>query len=149
MTSIITNPNTDPHSYEPTPSDAGVLAGAGFVIENGIGYDPWVPKLLAADQGHPTVLDVGKLIGVADGGNPHRWYNPADVQRVINQMVVDLQSLDPGDKAYFSQQRTYFNSVALKPYRAAISAIKSKYSGTPVGASESIFAMLAPSLGLS
>ncbi len=149
VTSIITNPNTDPHSYEPTPSDAVTLAAARLVIENGIGYDPWVPKLLAADQGSPTVLNVGDLIGVAVGGNPHRWYNPSDVQRVINQVVVDFQKLDPADKAYFSQQRTHFDSVALEPYQAAVSAIKSKYSGTSVGASESIFAMLAPSLGLT
>ena len=70
VTSIITNPNTDPHSYEPTASDAKSLAEAQFVIENGIGYDPWVPRLLAADQGHPIVLNVGDLVGVADGGKP-------------------------------------------------------------------------------
>ena len=148
VTSIITNPNTDPHSYEPTPADAKTLAAAQFVIENGIGYDPWVPKLLAADQGSPTVLNVGDLVGVADGGNPHRWYNPADVQRVITQMVADFQKLDPADRGYFAQRRTHFNQVSMKAYNATIASIKSKYSGTPVGASESIFAMLAPSLGL-
>jgi zinc/manganese transport system substrate-binding protein len=149
VTSIITNPNADPHSYEPTPTDAKKLAAARLVIENGVGYDPWVPKLLAADQGNPTVLNVGDLVGVADGGNPHRWYNPSDVQRVINQIVADFRKLDPTDKAYFAQRRTHFNTVALKAYHAAIAAIKATYSGTPVGASESIFAMLAPSLGLN
>ena len=53
VTSIISNPDTDPHSYEPTTADARALAGAQFVIENGIGYDPWVPKLLAADGSKP------------------------------------------------------------------------------------------------
>jgi zinc/manganese transport system substrate-binding protein len=147
--SIITNPTTDPHSYEPTTADARVLAGASFVIENGIGYDPWVPKLLAADQGNPTVLDVGDLIGVPAGGNPHRWYNPGDVQRVITQMVADFQKQDPTDRSYFARQRIQFNNVALKGYNAAIATIRAKYSGTAVGASESIFAMLAPSLGLN
>jgi zinc/manganese transport system substrate-binding protein len=149
VASIITSPNTDPHSYEPTAANARTVAGARFVIENGIGYDPWVPKFLAADQGHPMVLDVGHLLGVADGGNPHRWYNPIDVQSVIAQMVTDFQHLDPSDSTYFARQRTTFNTVALKKYNATIGAIKATYAGTPVGASESIFAMLAPSLGLN
>jgi zinc/manganese transport system substrate-binding protein len=149
VVSIITNPNTDPHSYEPTAANARTVAGAQFVIENGIGYDPWVPRFLAADQGHPTVLDVGDLLGVADGGNPHRWYNPTDVQTVIAQMVNDFQKLDPADTAYFTEQHNAFDTVALKKYNATIVAIKENYSGTPVGASESIFSMLAPALGLN
>src|SRR5882724_9481997 len=74
VVSIITNPDTDPHSYEPTAGDARTIAGAQFVIENGVGYDPWVPKLLAADQQNTGTLDVGTLLGVPAGGNPHRWY---------------------------------------------------------------------------
>ena len=148
VVSIITNPDTDPHDYEPTAADARTLAGAELVVENGIGYDPWVQKFLAADTGNPTVLNVGDLVGVAAGGNPHRWYNPADVQTVISQMVKDLQKLDPTDSAYFNTQQAHFNTVALASYRATIAAIKAKYAGTKVGASESIFAMLAPALGL-
>jgi zinc/manganese transport system substrate-binding protein len=148
VTSIITSPTTDPHTYEPTAADARALAGAQFVVENGIGYDPWVPKLLAADPGHPTVLDVGTLLGVPTGGNPHRWYNPGNVQTVIDKIVGDLQTLDPADRSYFSAQRTHFNTVALKQYHATVTAIRARFSGTAVGASESIFAMLAPSLGL-
>ena len=149
VVSIITNPDTDPHSYEPSSNDARLIAGAHLVIENGIGYDPWVPQLLSADQTHPTVLDVGTLLGVADGGNPHRWYNPQDTQRVERTIVSDYQTLDPADAAYFAKQASIFTTVSLKPYRSAIEAIKAKYSGTPVGASESIFAMLAPALGLN
>jgi zinc/manganese transport system substrate-binding protein len=148
VVSIITNPNTDPHVYEPTAGDARTLAEAQFVVENGIGYDPWVPKLLAADQTRATVLDVGSLLGVAVGGNPHRWYNPSDVQAVVKQMVADYQKLDPSDSAYFTQNETNFNTVALKQYDATLASIRAQYAGTPVGASESIFAMLAPALGL-
>jgi zinc/manganese transport system substrate-binding protein len=148
VVSIITKPDTDPHSYEPTARDARALAEAQLVIENGIGYDPWVPKLLAADQSHPTVLDVGRLLEVPDGGNPHRWYNPADVQIVIHQITRDLQTIDPGASSYFAAQSSTLESVALRPYKSAIAAIKARYAGTPVGASESIFAMLAPALGL-
>jgi zinc/manganese transport system substrate-binding protein len=149
VVSIITNPNTDPHSYEPSAQDAKTIASAKFVIENGIGYDPWVPRLLAADSSAPTVLDVGSLLGIPDGGNPHVWYNPAYVQSVIAQMVADFQRLDPKDSSYFTEQRNTFDTSSLAQYNSAIAAIKAKYTGTPVGASESIFAMLAPSLGLN
>jgi zinc/manganese transport system substrate-binding protein len=148
VVSIITNPNTDPHAYEPTAADARTLAASTFVVENGLGYDPWVPKLLAADQGTVTTLNVGLLLGLVAGDNPHRWYNPTDVQTVIKQMVADYQKLDRADSAYFARQASYFDTVDLKEYDATMAAIKVRYSGTPVGASESIFAMLAPALGL-
>jgi zinc/manganese transport system substrate-binding protein len=146
--SVIVNPNTDPHTYEPTTVDARNLAFAQLVIENGIGYDPWAPKLLSADQTHPVVLDVGALLGVAQGGNPHRWYNPTDVTLVVNRITKDLQRLDAANGAYFARQRARFETVLMASYDRTIAAIKSKYAGTPVGASESIFAMLAPALGL-
>jgi zinc/manganese transport system substrate-binding protein len=148
VVSLITNPNTDPHSYEPTAADARVLAGSQMVVENGIGYDPWVDRLLSADGGAIVRLDVGTRLGLADGSNPHRWYNPDDVREVIGKMTSDLQRLDPKDGAYFAARRRHFETVALAPYDDAVEAIKAKYRGTRVGASESIFAMLAPSLGL-
>jgi ABC-type Zn uptake system ZnuABC Zn-binding protein ZnuA len=68
-TSLITNPATDPHAYEPTPTDARVVAGAGVFIQNGIGYDPWADKMLAANPvPGRTVLNVGQLVGAPDGG---------------------------------------------------------------------------------
>jgi zinc/manganese transport system substrate-binding protein len=149
VTSIITDPNADPHVYEPTPADGRTMATAELVIVNGIGYDPWAPKLLAADPGSRTVLTAGDLLGVKDGGNPHRWYNPGDVQTVIRAYVADLSRLDPADAGYFHSQQTQFDTVALKPYDDLIAQIKAKYSGAPVGASESIFSMLAPALGLN
>lgn len=148
VVSIITNPNTDPHSYEPTAADARAIAGARLVVENGIGYDPWVAKLLAAGSGTQTVLDVGGVVGVADGANPHRWYNPADVRMVIDRLVTDYGKLDPADKVYFARQRVRFDRIGLRSYHELITKIRQKYAGTPVGASESIFAMLAPALGL-
>jgi zinc/manganese transport system substrate-binding protein len=113
------------------------------------GYDPWVEKLLSADGTSVVALDVGTLLGVADGSNPHRWYNPTDVQSVVRQMVADYSSIDPKDRNYFSHQASHFDTVGLKQYDATIAAIRARYSGTPVGASESIFAMLAPALGLN
>jgi zinc/manganese transport system substrate-binding protein len=148
VVSIITNPDADPHSYEPTAADARTVAGAQLVIENGVGYDPWAAKLVAAGQGQQTMLNVGALARVPDGGNPHRWYNPADVQAVISRLSAEFSRLDPKDKGYFARRLATFTSVGLHRYHSLIASIKAKYAGTPIGASESIFAMLAPALGL-
>src|SRR6266542_6970775 len=81
VTSVITSPATDPHAYEPTAADARTMAGAKLAIVNGIGYDPWAEKLIAANPVHGRiVLNVGDLVGIAPGGNPHRWDSPTDVQ---------------------------------------------------------------------
>lgn len=149
VTSLITSPTTDPHDYEPTPADGRAIASAKLVIVNGIGYDAWADKLLAANPvDGRVVLKVGDVVGIAPGGNPHRWYSPSNVQQVIDQIVADYKRLDPGDAAYFDAQKQKLETQGLKQYLGLIAAIKAKYAGTPVGASESIFAPLAADLGL-
>ena len=149
VTDIINNPDADPHDYEPTAADGRAIATADMVLINGIGYDVWATKLADANPNPArTELTVGELVGVADGGNPHRWYNPDDVQKVVDQIVTDYQTIDPADSAYFDTQKTAFENTATADYKAVIADIKARYAGTPVGASESIFAMIAPALGL-
>jgi len=149
-TSLITNPDTDPHDYEPTPADARTIAGAQVVVKNGVGYDPWADKLLAANPvPGRVVLDVGELVHVPDGGNPHRWYSPPDVRTVADQITADYTAADPADAAYFDAQKQTFLTQGLARYNQLISDIKATYAGTPVGASESIFSPLAAALGLS
>jgi zinc/manganese transport system substrate-binding protein len=149
-TSLITNPDTDPHDYEPTPADARTIAGAQVVVKNGVGYDPWADKLLAANPvPGRVVLDVGELVHVPDGGNPHRWYSPPDVRTVADQITADYTAADPADAAYFDAQQQTFLTQGLARYNQLISDIKATYAGTPVGASESIFSPLAAALGLS
>ena len=117
---------------------------------NGIGYDPWAPKLIAANpvQGR-IVLTVGDVVGIKPGGNPHRWYSPSDVQKVIGEIVRDYSKLDPKDAGYFKRQQTILETRGLAQYRGLIATIKRKYRGVPVGASESMFAPLAEALGLN
>jgi len=91
---------------------------------------------------------VGDLLGLKAGDNPHRWYSPDDVQRVIAQITHDLKQLDANGAAYFDQQQQSYLSSGLQQYTALIERIKQTYAGTPVGASESIFTPLAEALGL-
>ncbi len=149
VTSIITNPDTDPHSYEATAADARTVAGADYVITNGIGYDAWSDKLLAANPAPSrATLKVGDLLGKKEGDNPHQWYSPDSVTKVIKQITADYKKADPADAAYFDTQKTTFEKTTLAPYNQLISDIKAKYAGTPIGASESIVTPLSDGLRL-
>jgi zinc/manganese transport system substrate-binding protein len=149
VTSIIVNPAQDPHSYEPTTTDGRTMATAQLAIVNGVGYDPWAPKLLAASpvDGRRT-LTVGSLFGLTDGDNPHRWYDPAEVLVVARTIAADLTRLQPSHTAYFAAQLRRFETQGLATYHRLIAEIRARYSSVAVGASESIFALQAPSLGL-
>ena len=147
--SLIVNPAQDPHSYEPTTSDARAMATAQLAVVNGVGYDPWAPKLLAANPVNGRItLTVGSLFGLSEGDNPHRWYDPADVARVARTITGDLQRLDPPHKVYFAQRLSQFDGQRLAGYHRLIAQIRGRYHGVAVGASESIFALQAPALGL-
>ena len=149
VTSVIVNPATDPHDYEPTPADARLIAAAKYVIVNGAGYDSWAPKLLAANPvSGRIVLAVGDFIGKKEGDNPHMWYSPTYVERVVDRIASDLTAIDSGDASYFEQQKAAYKTTGLKAYHDTINAIKTKYKGTPVGATESVFSYMATDTGL-
>ena len=149
VTAIITNPNTDPHAYEPTPADGRAIATARYVILDGAGYDPWARKLVDASPSPARlVLDVAGLAGRRDGDNPHMWYDPTIVEHVIHRIVRDLSSLDAGDATSFAQQGSTYETAGLARYDALRTAIRTRYRGVPVGATESIFVDLANDLGL-
>ena len=149
-TSIIANPDTDPHSYEATPNDAKLIAGARLFIQNGIGYDTsWAPKLLSANPASGRdVLTVGEVVGLKDGDNPHQWYSHDSVSKVIDAITAEYQKLDPADAAYFDAQKQTFETATLATYNQLEADIKATYAGTPIGASESIVSPLADALGL-
>jgi zinc/manganese transport system substrate-binding protein len=147
--SVVTDPNADPHEYESNTNDARAFADAGFVILNGAGYDDWASKLLSANpSSHRTVLIAADLLGKKAGDNPHFWYSPDYVTRMADQITADYKTIDPPDAAYFDQQRAAF-ATALRPYTQRLAEIKAKFSGVPVGATESIFVYMASALGLN
>jgi zinc/manganese transport system substrate-binding protein len=94
------------------------------------------------------VLTVGNLFGLKEGDNPHRWYDPADVLAVARAITADLKRLDPNHAGYFDRQLAAFTTKDLARYDELTAQIKSRYAGVPVGASESIFALESPALGL-
>jgi zinc/manganese transport system substrate-binding protein len=147
--SIVANPDTDPHSYEPSAQDARTMAAAQLAIVNGIGYDDWASHLLAADSSSGReLLDVGSLLGLKTGDNPHQWYSPAHVRAVIGAIVTDYDRLAPADVSYFAQRRRAFETTSLERYNALIAQIRARYAGVGVGYSESIFQPLGEALGL-
>jgi zinc/manganese transport system substrate-binding protein len=149
VTSIIVNPDSDPHDYDATPADARLIAHASYVIVDGAGYDSWAPKLLAANPvGGRRVLNIGDLFGKREGDNPHMWYSPAYVDKVVDRVSADLAATDPADASYFHAQGARYKAVSLAGYHSAINAIRQRYSGVKVGATESIFSYLADALGL-
>jgi zinc/manganese transport system substrate-binding protein len=149
VTSVVDNPAADPHDYEPTAADARAVATARLVIANGAGYDPWLPRLAAASpNGARIALTVGDLVGVKAGSNPHLWYSPADVHVVVGRIVADYVRLDPAGVDYFRSRAALFERGRLAAYKRLIASIRTSYRDTRVGASESVFAPLAASLGL-
>jgi zinc/manganese transport system substrate-binding protein len=148
VTSIVSDPNADPHEYESNAADAKLFATANYVILNGAGYDSWGDTLLSAGQNADRkVLVVAQLLGKKNGDNPHFWYSPDDVNQVITQMEADLISLDPADSAYFQAQYKTLQS-SLAEYQTRITNIKHGFGGTKVASTESIFVYLADAAGL-
>jgi len=149
VTSVITDPNADPHQYLTSVQTAREFATANYVILNGAGYDSWAQNALSANPvSGRKVLTVATLLGKKAGDNPHFWYDPTYVTQVANRITADYTSLDPANASYYAQQNTQFLNVTLKPYHDKIAAIKAQFAGRKVGSTESIFVYMANALGL-
>jgi zinc/manganese transport system substrate-binding protein len=147
--SIINSPDADPHDYEPTTADGTEIAGADLVIVNGVGYDAWATKLVKANNlPADRVLNVGETVGVKVGGNPHRWYAPADVSKVLDTIADDLSRIDAAHATDYQANLAAFRKGDFARYTQAIDSIRQSYAGTPIGASESIVSPMAEALGL-
>jgi zinc/manganese transport system substrate-binding protein len=148
VTSIVTDPNADPHEHEASPADARLLASANYVIVNGAGYDTWADEVLAAQpEAARRVLTVATLLGKRPGDNPHFWYDPAYVDQVIARISADYAALDPSEAAYFQAQSTKFSRL-LAPYRERIAYIQQHFGGVRIAGTESVFQYMAQYLRL-
>lgn len=148
VTSIISDPNADPHDYESTTASARAFAQADYVILNGAGYDQWGQKLLDANpNSQRKTLTVADLLGKKNGNNPHFWYSPAYVNRTVVQMSDDLTALDPNHAAYYQQQLQKLQRK-LAGYQEKIAGIKRTYGGTKIAATEDIVEYTTQAAGL-
>src|SRR5581483_3088685 len=129
VTSILSDPSIDPHLYESNVDNAKAIANARLVIKNGVGYDAFMDKLLAASpQQGRLVVDAPKLTGAADDANPHLWYDPKTMPLVAQAIADDLGQLDPADRADFDAAVHSFDA-SLKPLQDQIAAIRAKHAG--------------------
>ena len=111
VTSIIDNPNADPHDYEATAKDARAIADAQYVVVNGAGYDAWAQQLIDANpSASRKELDIAKLVGKKEGDNEHLWYSPEYVMKVVDQLTTDFKASIPQTPPAYDQQNATFKS---------------------------------------
>lgn len=148
VTSIMNNPDQDPHLFETSPTVVRQLAAAQIVIYNGADYDPWMPKLLkAAPRPNRAEITVADLVHKKAGVNPHLWYDPPTMPAVARMLAATLGKADPAHAADYQARLAAF-LTSLKPIEDKIAAIRKKYGGLEVTASEPVFGYMAAALGL-
>jgi zinc/manganese transport system substrate-binding protein len=150
VTSIITDPSADPHLYESDARDAAALSSAVVVVENGLGYDDFMDKLLAASPSQDRqIIVASRVVGVtATNANPHLWYNLDYAQQVATAIASALADRDPAHRALYEQRLTTFKA-SLQPIQGVISELQSKYAGAPVAYTERVPEYLLRAAGLT
>jgi ABC-type metal ion transport system, periplasmic component/surface adhesin len=148
VTSILADPNVDPHEYESNVNDAKAIAAADLVIENSGGYDDWMDKLLAASPNRKRIVLKGFDIATNKlPDNEHIWYSVDNIQIIARSIAGNLKKLDPANAAAFANNLQAFNK-GLDQIRQKIAALQAKYQGTSIGLTETIFLYQTGPLGL-
>ena len=148
VTSILSNPDDDPHLFETSPSTARTIADAKIIIYNGADYDPWMDKLLSASTSKDrTTIIAADLIGKKSGDNPHLWYDPATLPAIAKTLTADLSKRDPANAAHYEANLKAFQT-SLEAIDKEIADVKKTYAGTEVTATEPVFGYMAEALGL-
>lgn len=146
VTSILNQPDQDPHLFNITPSIAKRLERADLVIYNGLGYDPWIQNLLNVGASTRTLLSVAKLLHKKAGDNPHIWYDPAAMPVVAGAVRDFLIKKDPNHQKEYQIRYQHF----LQQHQhlmQRIAHIKTYYNNTDVIATEPVFGYMAKALG--
>ena len=148
VVSLMNNPDQDPHLFETTPGTVRQIADAQIVIANGADYDPWMEKLVNAAP-HPgrVLIDVAKLVGKKSGDNPHLWYEPSTMPAAAKALADAFSKADPAHAGDYAARLAAF-TASLKPMNDKIAAIRAKFAGASVTASEPVFGYMASALGL-
>jgi zinc/manganese transport system substrate-binding protein len=148
VSSILNNPNTDPHTYEASPSVAEEVSAASLIVQNGVGYDHFMDTIESASPSSSRkVIVVQNLLGLpASTPNPHLWYAPTTMPKVAQAIAADLSALQPAHASYFQSQLAKFNS-SLTPWLDAIATFKATYPGIRVATTEPVADYLLQAMG--
>jgi zinc/manganese transport system substrate-binding protein len=149
VSSILNNPNTDPHTFEASPSVAEEVSGAQLIVQNGVGYDSFMNKIESASPSSTRkVITVQNLLGLPDSTpNPHLWYSPTTMPAVAKAIEAALTELQPSHASYFNANLTRFDN-SLKPWVDAIAQFKAKYPNTPVAVTEPVADYMLQAMGM-
>ena len=145
---ILSNPDTDPHTFEASPSVAREISQARLIVQNGAGYDDWITGIqrAAPDPGR-KVINVQQLLGLPKTvANPHLWYKPATMPAVAGAVAGDLAAIDPAHAAYFKANAARF-TASLAPWNQAIAQFKASHPDTPVATTEPVADYLLQAAG--
>ncbi len=148
VSAIMSNPNTDPHTFEASASVGRLVNAARLVVQNGVGYDTFMNTIEnAVPDSSRQVIVVQKLLGLPDSTpNPHLWYQPGTMAKVAAAIAAGLAALQPGHAAYFKANAAAFTG-SLKTWTDAIAAFRQQYPGTPVATTEPVADYLLQALG--
>jgi zinc/manganese transport system substrate-binding protein len=145
---IMSDPNTDPHTFEASPAVAREISAAKLVVQNGVGYDDWATTIEnAAPNAGRKVINVQQLLGLPDSTpNPHLWYRPGTMTAVAGAIAADLAQVDPAHAAYYKANAAAF-TASLAAWGQAIATFKAAYPGTPVATTEPVADYLLQAAG--
>lgn len=149
VAAIMSNPNTDPHSFEASPSVARALASARLVVQNGAGYDSFMNRIEAASPRRSRiVIDVQRLLGLPTSiTNPHLWYSPKTMPTLARSLAGALARLQPAHAHYFAGNATRFEA-SLRPWLEALSKLRSSHPHAPVATSEPVSDYMLQAAGM-
>lgn len=148
VTSILSDPNVDPHEYESDVQDGIAITNANIVIENGLQYDTWMDKLLSASPDPDRMLiTAGTIAPDPLTENPHVWYGIDNISAIAGAIANALIKTDPVDAAFFQDNLATFNA-SLASITAKMAEIRTQYAGTAVGLTETIYLYQTEPIGL-
>ena len=139
VTAIMSNPNTDPHTFEASPAVAREISNASLIVQNGLGYDTWATDINnAVPSDGRKVINVQQLLGLPDSTpNPHLWYNPTTMPKVATAIANDLAAIQPAHASYFKANAAKFTQ-SLAAWTQAIAQFKAAHPNTPVATTEPV-----------
>ena len=147
-TAIMSDPNTDPHTFEASPAVAREIGAAKLIVQNGVGYDTWATTIEnAAPSDGRQVINVQQLLGLPDSTpNPHLWYDPTTMPKVASAIAAGLGQIDPAHAAYYKANAASF-TASLAAWNSAITAFKAAHAGTPVATTEPVADYMLQAVG--